>query len=231
MIQPGPSASPVAVDHVYVGGYLTQGIAQPDGFAAQIRDGMEEFDGPDFNKASPRWGVLERDGLVWRNDGRGWWNIEIAPGTGFDRISAIHLPNLLRRVMNLGDVGIETVNGAPLHHFTGLADAVDWPGIIVPDGLAFTASPIEVDLWIDAAGRLVQIHGKTANLTETTFSLVAETTITFGYDNVPPIGEPTPTQPPATRIPEATAPAAGSPSFPVSSATPSSSTPAASVAP
>jgi hypothetical protein len=206
----------VPTDHVFIGGAMAQGAAHPGALAMELRDGLEEADAaaPDFQKALPFTSVIERDGGLWRNDGAGWSQAEVSPGFGMDQVTAQRLPGLLRRMAAVQDLGPDAVNGRALHHYAGTADAADWPGVIAADGVLFTASPIRVDVWLDADGQLARLHGQALNLNETTHLQVVDTTVDFHYDNIPSIGLPVPTasprpapgsEPPTSLAPSATA--------------------------
>ncbi len=196
-----PADPQLVVGHVealYVSGTTSRGARTPAAFWMAMRAGPGENAAPDFDRGSLLAAVLERDGRLWRTDGPGWFETDVSPGQGMDPLTAARLPYLLRRLGSPTDIGLETIGGQALHHYAGVAAAADYPGVVASDGLVFTSSPVAVELWLDAANRLVTLRGQALNLNETGFELVVASSVTFGYGapGAPPDPVPTLAPPP-----------------------------------
>lgn len=216
LVEPSPSASPVEVEEFYTAGYMTHGFTHGEDFFAETRGGLPETGPGDFAAGDPIFTVLIDDGVVWRDHGEGYFEVSAAaiPGNGIDPFSLSRLPALLGGLLGLEEAGVEQIDGQAAHHFTGLGESADWPGVIVPDGLLFTASPLAIEAWVTDGGELLRLRGQTANLNEETHSGVIITEIEFGADVpaampapspllVRPTPEPDPSAPPASAAPSA----------------------------
>lgn len=182
---PAPSATPTPTDSLYFAGYMGRGFIHGGVFLDEIRGGLEANDAFNFDLGTPTYTVMVNpDGAVWRDNGHGWFETGRSgiPGQGIDPFSLSRLPQLLRNLSEITDGGEETIDGQPVHRYSGQGKSTDWPGIVVPDGLAFTASPLAIDVWVSSDGRLVRLHGETFNLNETEHQLLIVDEVDFGTD-------------------------------------------------
>lgn len=180
-----PEASPTMVAEYFAREVLSRGLISPAGFWNEMREAATPGDAVDFATLAPLYAVIERDGLLWRRDGEGpWIQTGVGVGLGMDAVSAERLPGPLCNLANFADRGTNTVDGVDLRHFSGIADAVDYPGILVSDGLRFTSSPIPFDVWLDASGRMVRFVSAARNLNETEADLMSEVDVRFTYESL-----------------------------------------------
>lgn len=173
---------------------ISRGYANSTTFVQEIRHSNDPSTLGIFELAVSDFSTVVKDGVVWRNEGDGYFATSraLTPGLGIDPFTLTQLPDLLRNLRPVKDLGDETVDGRSLHHYQGEGDAADWPGIVASDGLAFTESPIEIDVWLDSNDRLVRLQGVTRNLAETDAVLLITTTVTFA-DGLPAVlAEPEP---------------------------------------
>ncbi len=193
LVEPAPSASPVEVQDLFQAGYLTHGFIHGQGYFAETRGGLPATGPGDFAASELVYKVLIDDGVVWRDHGKGWFEVPAAaiPGNGIDPFSLSRLPALLSSLVEIKDAGVDQVDNRATHHFVGLGESANWPGIIVPDGLLFTASPVGIEAWVSDDGHLVQLRGQTANLNEATQTSVIVTEVHLGGD-VPALPAPSP---------------------------------------
>jgi hypothetical protein len=183
-------------DRRFIRGVFSRGAAGPGGFWSEIRGGIEPGDRVDFSRGFPLYRTLEREGRLWRNDAdSGWYETDVLPGLGMDPISARRLPYLLRRLDGVRELGAQ----GDLRHFGGLADPVDYPGVVVSDGLSFTSAPVDIEAWVDSAGRLGRLFARARNLNEVRGDLVIEVQVFFDYASPVVFPEPSPL---ATSVPE-----------------------------
>jgi hypothetical protein len=193
LVEPAPSASPVEVERVFQAGYLTHGFMHGPDFFAETRGGLPETGPGEFAAGELAYKVLIDDGVVWRDHGKGWFEVPAAaiPGNGIDPFSLSRLPDLLTGLVEVKEAGVDQIDGRPAHHFVGLGESADWPGIIVPDGLLFTASPVGIEAWVSDDGHLVQLRGQTSNLNEAVQTSVIVSEVHIGGD-VPAMPAPSP---------------------------------------
>jgi len=108
---------------------------------------------------------------------------------GFDLGSASRLPDLLE---HLSDVIGPFPEADGLSRYEGMADIVDYPGVIVSDGRAFTSSPFEIRIFLDGSGRLVRIEAVAANLNAAPDTMLVETKVSFTFGGPVVLPEPAP---------------------------------------
>ena len=184
------------VSESYVNAMVSTGAVTDSAFWMEMRRGPEKDQAPDFIGGELRYSVIQRDGVLWRNNGNGWYQTEISPGMGMDPVSARALPALLRALHGAKKLDPVTVGGQVLVGVRGIATPHDYPGVIAADGKDFTEGSFQVDCWFDGAGRLVQLSAHPKNLNQPTWDLLSETAVTFGYGSTGDPPDPTPTMAP-----------------------------------
>jgi hypothetical protein len=110
------------VDHLYVNSVLARGRVAPGAFWMEMRFGPDETTTPNYDTAPTLFGVIAKNGGLWRNDGLGWYPTTVSPGVGMDPTTASLMPALLRNVTKVTDLGQVTLAGQPAHRFSGLVD-------------------------------------------------------------------------------------------------------------
>jgi hypothetical protein len=183
-------------DHIYVNTVLARGQVAPGAFWMEMRWGPETEAAPvSFESASFMWAVLYRAPNLYRNDGYGWYPIQLqgSPGIGLDPITAAKLPLALRNLSAITDLGMATLGGVAVHHFAASVDVANFPGVVAADGAAFTETPFPLDLWVDSSNRLVQLEARARNLNEPNFLLKVDTLMTFTYTAADPVPAALPT--------------------------------------
>lgn len=183
------------VDHLYVNSILERGRVTPTAFWMEMRFGPDETTTPSFDVAPTMFGVIAKNGKLWRNDGLGWFPTDASPGVGMDPATAALLPKLLRNIGSLKDLGPDAIGGQPANRYRGQVDVSVFPGVIAADGASFTSSPIGVDAWLDASNRLVALEGRARNLNESAVDLRIVTRITFTYQDAGAAPDPLPLAP------------------------------------
>lgn len=191
-----PSKVTAEVDEFYVNAVVSRGAITADAFWMEMRLSPGSEATPDFAKSAFFSEVLERGGVIWRNDGDGWYETDVSPGTGMDPASARLLPKLLRSATDLGTLQPELKGGRLLPGVQGGARVEDYPGVIASDGLAFTSSTFDIRYWLDESGRLARLETSASNLNENVYDLVSEIVVTFGYGSTGDPPEPSPTMGP-----------------------------------
>jgi hypothetical protein len=184
------------VDEAYVNAMVSTGAVTDSAFWMQMRRGPAKDEAPDFTGAELRYSVIERDGVLWRDDGEGWYQTDVSPGMGMDPVSARKLPGLLRALQSAASLEPAVVDGRELLGVSGMTTVDDYPGVVASDGKAFTDASFEVRCWFDDAGRLVRLEASARNLNQTTYDLVAETVVSFGYGSTGDPPDPAPTMAP-----------------------------------
>jgi hypothetical protein len=187
-----PARVVAEVDTFTVSAIVSRGAITADAFWMEMRVALDKA-APDFGAAGFFARVLERDGVIWRDDGDGWYLTDISPGTGMDPVSARLLPTLLRSAAAPATLQPELVEGRLLPGVRGTASVADYPGVVASDGKDFTDPAFEVRYWLDEAGRLVRLETSARNRNESDYDLVATTIVTFGYGSTgdPPTTSPT----------------------------------------
>lgn len=194
------------LEESYINALVSRGAVTADAFWMEMRLSPGEDPDPDFAASGLFAKVLERGGVIWRDDGDGWYETDVSPGTGMDPASARLLPRLLRSMADVSSLQPEVREGRLLPGVRGIAKVDDYPGVVASDGQAFTSPTFEIRYWLDEAGRVVRLETSASNLNQTVYDLVSETIITFGYGAPGDPPEPSPTmglRPPAADEPEA----------------------------
>jgi hypothetical protein len=226
-------------DELYINGMMTQGLLTKDGFWMEMRLPPPPGQAADFDAAPRIFGVIQKNGLLWRDDGAGWYQTTQSPGMGIDPVSARQLPRALRKLASVSSLGKQVIDGTTLVGFKGTASIDDYPGVVAADGHDFTDGTFDFEVWFDPSSKLGRIVIRARNLNQTAYDLVSETVITFQRGRGGSVPEPVPTMAPESPPPfEVVAPTSGEVVAPTSSGsvapTPSGSvapTPSGSVAP
>jgi hypothetical protein len=184
------------VDEYYVNAMVSTGAVTDTAFWMQMRRGPGKDEAPDFTGSELRFSVIERDGVLWRDDGDGWYQTDVSPGMGMDPTSARRLPTLLRALQGASSVQATVLDGQSLVGVSGVTKTADYPGVVASDGKDFTDPTFDVRCWFDDAGRLVRLEASARNLNQATWDLVSETVVTFGYGSTGDPPDPTPTMAP-----------------------------------
>lgn len=191
-----PDRVPTPVDQLLLGSLSGRGAASDGSFFAEWFNGTDAQGLPTFDGEVAYTGLV-RGGELWRRDertdnlGLGWLAAADVPGFGVDPASLRELPDLLRRLQNATDLGLD----ADGHHWSGVSDAIWYPGAVAIDGAPFTGSPITIELWLDDADRLVGLFAVARNINETTFQLLCINRIRFEYAATLPVPIPTDPEP------------------------------------
>jgi hypothetical protein len=198
LLQPNrqnPDLVPTPVDQIILGSLSGRGSATPDSFFAEWFNGTDAQGLPTFEGDVAYTGLVH-DGELWRRDqhsddtGLGWIASSDIPGFGVDPASLRELPDLLRNLQNATLLGVD----ADGHHWSGVSDAIWFPGAVAVDGASFTGSPISIELWLDDSDRLVGLFAIAQNINETTYQLLCIDRVRFTYPTAP---APIPSDPPA----------------------------------
>lgn len=170
---------------------LSKGSLTGDGFWQEVYGADEASPADDFAADEFAFGSIYSSAGQWRNElGGGWYpDAETPPGLGFDLVSASRLPELLE---HLSDVSGPFGDADGLTRYEGLADVVDYPGIIVSDGRAFTASPFTVRIFLDGSGRIARLEAVAANLNAAPDAMLVETKVRFTFGGSLALPEPSP---------------------------------------
>lgn len=186
-------------DEYYLGSVIASGVATPDGFFLQMRDGPATPEAaPDFATAPTTLAALVRDGLTWRNDGDGWYATDLPPGIGLDPVTVGLLPRLLRASSGPSVAGAGVIDGVSITTIAATAKVADAPGIMAVDAAGFTVLIGPMTFRVDDAGRLRELRALSRNTRMIDFDLIVETVITFDYPRtVPTLPEPRPVWSPA----------------------------------
>jgi hypothetical protein len=195
-----PSVVIGATDHLYVNSVLARGAITPGAFWMEMRFGpTTESAVADFDTSPFLWAVIYQPPNLWRNDGVGWYETDVSPGVGMDPVTAVKLPQALRNLKTITDLGLTTLNGISVRHFSASVDVVNLPGVIASDGASFTETPFPIDLWLDSSNRLVQLQARTRNLNEPDFLLKIDTVVTFTWASPGIVPDPLPTMAPGAQ--------------------------------
>lgn len=188
-------------DEVYANAMVSTGAVTDSAFWMQMRRGPAKDEAPDFSGAELRYSVIERDAVLWRDDGDGWYRTDVSPGMGMDPVSARKLPALLRELQGATSLDATELDGRFVAGVSGVTTVDDYPGVVASDGKAFTDPTFEVRCWFDDAGRLVRLEASARNLNQTTYDLVSQTVVTLGYG---PTGDPPDPSPTMVPVPPPT---------------------------
>jgi hypothetical protein len=196
-----PSRVTAEVDDYTVNAIVSRGAVTADAFWMEMRVSPDK-DAPDFASAGFFARVVAADGVIWRDDGDGWYLTDVSPGTGMDPVSARLLPKLLRSAADAAVLPAELRDGRLLPGVRGTAAVADYPGVVASDGKDFTDPAFEIRYWLDEAGRLVRLETAARNRNAVEYDLWATTVVTFGYGATGAPPEPSPTMPPELMYPE-----------------------------
>ena len=191
-----PTKVVAEVEAVAVNTVITRGAVTADAFWMEMRLSPGSEPNPRFDGSAFFSRVLERGGVIWRDDGDGWYETDVSPGSGMDPVSARLLPKLLLSAADVTGLQPELKDGRLLPGVRGAASVNDYPGVLASDGRDFTSPTFEVTYWLDEAGRLVRLETTALNLNENEYDLVSETIVTFGYGSTGDPPEPSPTMGP-----------------------------------
>jgi hypothetical protein len=191
-----PAKVVAEVDEVAVNTVITRGAVTADAFWMEMRLSPGSEPNPGFDGSAFFARVLERDGVIWRDDGDGWYETDVSPGSGMDPVSARLLPKLLRSAVDPAVLQPEFRDGRLLPGVRGDAGIDDYPGVLAADGRDFTSPTFEVTYWLDETGRLVRLETSALNLNAEVYDLLSETVVTFGYGSTGDPPEPSPTMGP-----------------------------------
>lgn len=182
------------VDEYEVGTLLSRGSATAAAFWMEIwiaRDGQADFDNAELFAR-----VIERDGTLWRDDGRGWYVTNQSPGVGMDPAAARALAGTLRSLVDTKAAEPTSVDGRTLVGITATSTADAYPSVIAADGASFTENNFAVVCRFDDAGRLVRLEASARNLNQDTYNLIVTTVVTISYGSPGDPPEPNPTMAP-----------------------------------
>jgi hypothetical protein len=189
-----PDASPTPVDQILLGSLSGRGAMRDGSFFAQWFNGTSADGSPNFD-GDPAYQALVQDAGLWRrdatsdDDGLGWIAASDIPGFGVDPMSVAEWPEMLRRLSDVQDLGTD----AEGHHWSGSIDPLWYPGAVAVDGASFTGSPIAVEVWLDASGRLATVFAIAQNINESTYAMLCIDRVSLDY-TAPSV----PTAPPST---------------------------------
>lgn len=184
------------VESYYVNAIVTRGAVTPHAFWMDMRRGPAEGQTADFEHSLGLASVIEGDGLLWRNDGAGWYVTDVSPGMGMDPASARLLPQLLRELAAPEPLQDGMFDGRLLAGIGGDTAPNLYPGVLASDARDSTAADVDIECWLDDTGRLVRLVSRARNLNQTTYDLIGETVITFDYGPPGDPPEPDPTMAP-----------------------------------
>lgn len=190
-----PSKVASLADSYYIGASIASGAVTPDGYWIQMRRGPDSATGaPDFVAAEPTLAALVRAGVIWRNDGAGWYVTDIAPAIGLDPATIARLPKLLREAGGPSLAGAFTTDSGTLTKVSATGSVANAPGLIAVDLERETVLVAPMEFGLDDAGHLAWIHARLRNTNESTFDLIVDVTITITYPTSPPsLPDPVPT--------------------------------------
>jgi len=174
-----PHTTIAQADAYFLNALTERGVASADGFYAELRAGPAPGEAPDW-AAEVRLQALARDGMVYRNDGGGWYQTDSPPGIGIDPASVALLPELVRDATGAKDAGLNDLD-ASLRDVTATGSLDDAPGVVAADGKAFTELTGPATFSLDPDGRVVAIHLTARNTNLEAFDLVVETDIAISY--------------------------------------------------
>ena len=176
---PADPAKSVVVDEAPFGSLTELGTATAAGFYAELREGPAPGKEPDWTTA-PAFQALTRDGVVYRNEGKGWYETDNPPGVGLDPASIALLPGVIGDAREMTDAGVDAKDPS-VRNLSGTARLADIPGLIAADGKAFTELTDPVTYRLDPDGKLVGLHLVARNTNLKAYDLVVETDITLAY--------------------------------------------------
>lgn len=182
------------VDEFQVGTVLSRGGVTAEAFWMEMA--IARGDEADFSAAELFARVLERDGKLWRDDGRGWYLTDESPGVGMDPVTARALAGALRSLIEIKAAEPESFEGRTLAGVTGSSTPEAYPGVIAADGAGFTEKTFGIECRFDDQGRLVRLEASARNLNQDTYDLIVTTVVTISYGSPGDPPDPTPTMAP-----------------------------------
>lgn len=96
-----PTRVVAEVDEFSANAIVSQGAVTADAFWMEMRLSPGTEQAPDFGASAFFSKVLERGGVIWRDQGDGWYETDGSPGTGMDPVRARLLPRLLRSMTDV----------------------------------------------------------------------------------------------------------------------------------
>lgn len=170
----------------------SKGAVQPGIFWQSLYDLPLNAPLTDASADSLRFSSLSTPTDSWRNEGIGWFRTTKSTGAGMDPVSAARLPDLLTNLTGVQAVASDTAHSG-LTGFSAAADPIDYPGVLVADGFAYTADPILVTVWLDSHGRLARLEATALSLANPPpEQLMVLTIVYFDYAPVGPAPIPSP---------------------------------------
>ena len=166
--------------------YIERGSAAPTGFWLEVRDGPTKDGAPDFEGATYELGTIVRDGITYRNEGKGWYETDRPAGIGLDPATASLLPTMLRAATGAKDGDVKPGDPEGSRPLIFASKAADIPGIVAVDAETFTELVGPLDATFDSDGRLIGLHVIARNTRLDGFDLLVDTTISFAYPSGPP---------------------------------------------
>jgi len=189
LLQPdrqNPDRPPVAVEQIVLGSLSGRGSAKEDSFFAEWFNGTDPQGLPAFDGDVAYTGLVV-DGELWRRDersddaGLGWIAAPDIPGFGVDPASIRELPHLLRNLQGATYLGVDPDG----RHWSGISDALWYPGAVAIDGASFTGPQVSIEFWLDDSDRLVGLFAVARNINETTYQLLCVDRIRFQFSATP----------------------------------------------
>lgn len=177
---PADPSKTIVVSETPAGALIEHGFASHAGFYAEIREGPEPGKAPDWD-ARLMFQALDRDGAVYRNEGKGWYETDNPPGIGLDPASIALLPGVIRNATGLRDAGVNQDDPSQ-RDLTGTARVADIPGLVAADGVEFTQLTDAVTYGLDPDGNLTALHLVARNTNLTEYDLLVETDIGIAYE-------------------------------------------------
>lgn len=174
-------------DEYFLSALTQRGIAVADGFYAELRAGPRPDEEADWG-GEIRLQALARDGKVYRNEGRGWYETESPPGIGIAPGSVSLLPDFIAKATGAEDAGVNATD-ASLRDVTATGSIQDVPGLIAADGEAFSKLAGPAVFSLDPDGRVVGIRLVAINTNLDQFDLVVVTDIAISYAVTGPLPE------------------------------------------
>jgi len=191
-----PTRVAALADRYDVGASAALGAIAGDDFFLQLYAGTIDPAAPlDPAALIPTLASLVRDGVVWRNDGEGWYETDLGPGIGLDPRTVALLPALLREAGAPVSVARDPAT-APAAAIAATARIEQAPGLMAVDAAPFTELNEPITFELDDAGRLVALRAVMRNTLVEQFDLRVETIIRFRYDVPVAIPSPVPLAPP-----------------------------------
>ena len=114
-----PTKVVAEVEQVAVNAVITRGAITAEAFWMEMRLSPGSEPDPRFDGSAFFSRVLERGGVIWRDDGDGWYETDVSPGSGMDPVSARLLPKLLLSAADVTGLQPELKGGRLLPGVSG----------------------------------------------------------------------------------------------------------------